>query len=261
MNDEFSGRVAWVTGAGGALGAAIARTLAVQGATTCLSGRNRETLDAVAAEIHRDAGDRAQVLPMDMASRDAVDRTAAAILERHGQIDFLVNCTALPIFGSFLELTDDDWERVLQAKLFGYVRTIRAALPSMVARRYGRIVNVSGRGGRQPTPAHLPGCAANAAVNNLTKGIADIHGKDNIRVNAVAPGPIETPRLTTIASSNEALAKQGQVAGRPFNMPTPLGRLGAPQEIADAVAFLVSERSAFVTGTILAVDGGGTAAL
>lgn len=256
--DDFSGRIAWVTGAGGALGAAIARTLAAQGATVCLSGRKREALDAVAADVPQG---RAHVMPMDMASRADVDRTAAAILAQHGKIDFLVNCTALPIFGAFLELSDDDWEQVLQAKLLGYVRTIRAALPSMVANRFGRIVNVSGRGGRQPTPAHLPGCAANAAVNNLTKGIADIHGKDNIRVNAVAPGPIETPRLTSIASSNDTLAKQGQVAGRPFNMPTPLGRLGTPQEIADAVAFLVSERSAFVTGTILAVDGGGTAAL
>jgi NAD(P)-dependent dehydrogenase (short-subunit alcohol dehydrogenase family) len=261
MDDEFAGRIAWVTGAGGALGAAIARTLAAAGATVGLSGRNRDTLDAVAADLRRDAAGRALVLPMDMASRAEVDRTAAALLAKHGRIDFLVNCTALPIFGAFLELDDEAWESVLQAKFLGYVRTMRAALPSMVEHRFGRIVNVSGRGGRQPTPAHLPGCAANAAVNLLTKGIADIHGKDNIRVNAVAPGPIETPRLATIASSNDALAKQGQTGGRPANAPTPLGRLGTPQDVANAVAYLVSERSAFVTGTIHAVDGGGTAAV
>ena len=142
----------------------------------------------------------------------------------------------------------------------GYVRTLRAALPSMIAQRFGRIVNVSGRGGRQPTPAHLPGCSVNAAINLLTKGLADIHGKDNIRINAVAPGPIATPRLESIASSNAALAERGQTSSRPANV-TPLGRLGDAQDIADAVAFLVSERSAFITGTIQAVDGGGTAAV
>ena len=239
---ELDGRVAWVTGAGGAL--------------VCLSGRNRDSLAAVAAEI-----EGSRVIPADLASRAEVDGAAREILAAHGRIDILVNSTALPVFGAFLELDDDDWERVLQAKLMGYVRTMRAVIPSMVERRFGRIVNVSGRGGRQPTPAHLPGCAANAAVNLLCKGIADIYGKDNIRVNAVAPGPIDTPRLTTIASSNDALAKQGQSAARPANAPTPLGRLGTPQDIANAVAYLVSERSAFVTGTVHAVDGGGTAAL
>lgn len=253
---DLDGRVAWVTGAGGALGAAICRTLASEGALVCLSGRNRESLAAVAADL-----DGSRVLPADLASRADVDGAVREILAAYGRIDILVNSTALPVFGAFLELDDDAWERVLQAKLMGYVRTMRAALPSMVAQRFGRIVNVSGRGGRQPTPAHLPGCAANAAVNLLTKGIADIYGKDNIRVNAVAPGPIDTPRLSTIASSNDALARQGQTAARPANAPTPLGRLGTPQDVANAVAYLVSERSAFVTGTVQAVDGGGTAAL
>lgn len=261
MSGDCAERVAWVTGAGGALGAAIARELAAQGARVCLSGRNADSLAAVAAGIRQDGGAEALVVPADVASRADVDRAAANILAHHGRVDILVNSTALPIFGAFLELGDDDWERVLQAKVMGYVRTMRAVLPSMVEQRFGRIVNVSGRGGRQPTPAHLPGCAANAAVNLLTKGIADIYGKDNIRVNAVAPGPIETPRLATIAQSNAALAQQGQTGGRPANAPTPLGRLGTPQDIANAVAYLVSERSAFVTGTIHAVDGGGTAAL
>lgn len=261
MDTELAGKIAWVTGAGGALGAAIARTLAAQGAMVALSGRRRETLDPVADEIRRERPDRVVVHPMDMASRADVDRTAEAIVAAHGRIDILVNCTAVPIFGAFLELDDEAWESVFQAKFLGYVRTMRAALPTMIEQRFGRIVNVSGRGGRQPTPAHLPGCSANAAVNLLTKGLADIHARDNIRINVVAPGPIETPRLTTIAASNDLLAKQGQAGGRPANAATPMQRLGTPQEIADAVAYLVSERSSFITGEILAVDGGGTAAV
>jgi len=260
MDYGLGGRIAWITGAGGALGAAIARTLAAEGAVTWLSGRHANTLESTADAIRATAPQAAHVLPMDVSRRDAVDAAAARILDAHGRIDILVNSTALPIFGAFLELADDDWEQVFQAKYMGYVRTLRAALPSMIAQRFGRIVNVSGRGGRQPTPAHLPGCSVNAAINLLTKGLADIHGKDNIRINAVAPGPIATPRLESIASSNAALAERGQTSSRPANV-TPLGRLGDAQDIADAVAFLVSERSAFITGTIQAVDGGGTAAV
>lgn len=260
MELELQDRIAWITGAGGSLGSAIAEALAAEGARTFLSGRNEATLGATAQRIGTHRGG-ASIVPMDIARRASVDAAAARIVDEAGRIDLLVNCTAVPVFGAFLELSDDDWEQVLQAKYLGYVRTLRAALPHMVRQQFGRIVNISGRGGRQPTPAHLPGSSVNAAVNLLTKGLADIHGKDNIRVNAVAPGPIDTPRMAKIASSNDTLAQQGQGAARAANAPVPLRRLGTAQEIADAVAFLLSERSAYITGIIVHVDGGGTAAL
>ncbi|HZQ62698.1 MAG TPA: SDR family oxidoreductase [Casimicrobiaceae bacterium] len=261
MNGSFRERIAWITGAGGALGAAIAETLAAEGAVTYLSGRQQERLASTAERVDRQQRGAARILRMDMAVRHEVDAATERIVQEAGRIDFLVNCTALPIFGAFLELSDEDWEQVVQAKYLGYVRTLRAAIPHMVRQQFGRIVNISGRGGRQPTPAHLPGSSVNAAVNLLTKGLADIYGKDNIRINAVAPGPIDTPRMSKIASTNETLAQQGQTGARAANAPTPLRRLGTPQEIADAVAFLLSERSAYITGTILSVDGGGTAAV
>jgi NAD(P)-dependent dehydrogenase (short-subunit alcohol dehydrogenase family) len=124
----------------------------------------------------------------------------------------------------------------------------------MIERRFGRIVNLSGRGGRQPTPAHLPGCSANAAVNLLTKGLANTYGKHNIRINAVAPGPIETPRFAQIAASNAALDKAGAAATTNL----PLGRLGHPEDVAKAVLFLLSDDSDYTTGTVIQVDGGGT---
>ena len=258
MELALNDRIAWVTGAGGALGAAIAETLAAEGAVVYLSGRKAQTLEQARERIASAGRGAAHVLPMDISKRDDVDGAAAAILAASGRIDILVNCTALPIFGSFLELQDSDWEEVLQAKYLGYVRTLRAAIPAMIAQNFGRIVNVSGRGGRQPSPAHLPGSSVNAAVNLLTKGLADLYGKHNIRINVVAPGPIDSPRFSAIASTTDALAQKGETMARNLSA-TPVPRLGSPQDIADAVAFLVSERAGYTTGCVFPVDGGGIA--
>ena len=242
-------RVAWVIGGSGALGGAVADALAAARARVVVSSRSVAT-----SWRERESGAWAtSTLNVDLASNDSVQSAAREIERRCGRIDILVNCSAAPIFGDFLELTDSDWDTVLQAKLLGYMRTMRAVLPAMLERGEGHIVNVSGRGGRQPTPAHLPGCCANAAVNVLTKGLADTYGARGIRINAIAPGPIDTPRHHKIADSNAQLASPAS------KRVPPLGRLGTPQDIADAVLFLTGPGASFITGITLAVDGGGTA--
>jgi 3-oxoacyl-[acyl-carrier protein] reductase len=252
---EFENKVAWVIGARGSLGSAIARTLALAGARVVLSSRSARDLAGTARDIERVAPGCTSVASLNLASRASVDRVAKAIVRNHGRIDVLVNCTAAPIFGDFLKLTDDDWETVLQSKLYGYMRSMRAVIPYMLEQGGGAIVNVSGRGGRQPTPAHLPGSCANIAVNTLTKGLADIYGPRNIRINAVAPGPIDTARHHAIAQSNTDL-KKADAKRNP-----PLGRLGRPEEVAEAVLFLASSRASYTTGIALPVDGGGTATI
>ncbi len=228
-------RVVWVIGASGAIGNAIARLSAAAGAIVVASGRSADKLAALASHIQADGG-RVHPRVVDVCRRADVDTTAEEIVARHGRIDGLVNSTSLSIFGDFLELSDEQWHQVLDTKLLGYVRSMRAVLPHMIRQSNGAIVNISGRGGRQPTPAHLPGGSANAGVNLISKGIADTYQKHGIRVNTVAPGPIQSDRFEKIRASNE------RVTG------------GALPRVSR-----LSDRARHITGAVVPVDGGGTA--
>jgi len=251
MAGRLQDRVVWVIGASGALGAAIARAAAAEGARVIASGRSGAKLGELAAAIGR-AGGRAEARVVDVCDRAAVDAAAADIAARLGRIDGLVNSTSLSIFGDFLELADDAWHQVLDAKLLGYVRTMRAVLPQMARQGGGSIVNLSGRGGRQPTPAHLPGGCANAAVNLLTKGVADAQAPRGIRANVVAPGPIASERMEKIRASNERIAG-GELPRAAYD------RKGQPEDVADAVVWLLSDAARHVNGAVIPVDGGSIA--
>jgi len=245
------GRIVWVIGASGAIGQVIAKVLASAGAEVVVSARSGDKLEALAAGISA-AGGRAQMRKLDLRNRADVDAAAKEIVARAGRIDALVNSTSLSIFGDFLELSDEQWHEVLDAKLVGYVRSMRAVLPYMVKQGGGAIVNISGRGGRQPTPAHLPGGSANAAVNLIGKGVADAFQKHGIRVNTVAPGPIQSERFEKIRASNERVS-----GGAPPR--ASLDRMGRPEDVAQAVLWLLSDAARHVTGIVMPVDGGGTA--
>ena len=261
MQRMLEGRVAWVVGAAGALGAEICRRFVGEGAKVVLSGRNRETLEKSAKTLP--GGAEFLFCPLDVTSREQVDAAAAEAIAHFGRIDILVNTTTCPIFGNFLELSDDDWMAVINAKALGYMRTARAVLPHMLENGRGVIVNVSGRGGHQPnSPAHMAGSCANAAVNTLTKGLANMYGPFGVRVNAVAPGPVQSPRYDAIESSSKRVAQLIGVNERTgIGITAPLGEKSKPSDIADAALYLASDLSGFVTGVILQADGGATASL
>lgn len=227
--------VYWITGASGALGHAIAWHLHRSGAQVVASSREIARVPV--------PSERWLSLAVDVTEEAAVGGAAGQIIERYGRVDGLVTCTTAPGFGDFHTLQDDVWATVLGTKLMGSVRAVRAVLPGMLAQRRGSIVMISGRGGSVPPPRHLPGACANAALNLLAQGLATQYGQHGIRVNTVAPGPIASPRLEQM--------KAGVATAT-----SALGGPGRPEDVATAVAFLLSHQAAHITGTCLPVDGG-----
>ena len=248
---ELHGKTAWVVGASGTLGQQISLDLAAAGARVYASGRDAQKLQTLTGQAN------ITPLPVDITDRKSVDDVAAKIIQDSGRLDILVNTTSLSLFGDFLELDDETWIKVLQTKQLGYMRTARAALPQMRKQKSGVIVNVTGKGGRMPRDVHLPGCSANAALNLLTKGLAMTYGKDGIRVVAVSPGVIDSPRLAAIRNSTadrnqfDKTASDKAIQGSNY-----LGRLGSAKEVSNAVLFAASDKAGFTTGTVIEVDGG-----
>lgn len=262
MIASFEQKVVWVTGASGAIGQAIVRSLVHNGAHVAISSRSEDKLAQLADSLRVEAKGELEILPFDVTKREQVDATVERITDRFGRIDMLVNSTSLSRFNDFLVLQDEDWEAVFQHKLFGYVRTTRAVIPHMIKQRFGRIVNISGRGGHQPTlPTHLPGMSANASVNLFTKGIASIYGANNIRANVVAPGPVKSPRYDAATGAGSPAGQPGSQPTAIFNTPTISGLPSTPNQIADVVMFMLSEGSSQLNGVVIQADGGSTASL
>jgi NAD(P)-dependent dehydrogenase (short-subunit alcohol dehydrogenase family) len=262
MDLDLNGRVAVVTGASKGIGLAVARTLVEEGAHVVATSRNSsEELDALGPELVH--------VPANLMDPDAPAEVIARAVEAFGGLDILVNNaggpppgTSLPRFG-FLELGDGDWRDMLEFNLLSAVRACRAAIPAMLERGGGAIVNVSSVHGRQPSAVNVDYGAAKAAMINLTKALSEEFGPQGIRVNGVCPGPVRTPWWTDAGGAADILAshtgadRDGVMATvAPEMMRLTTGRLAEPQEIADTVAFLVSPHAASTTGTEVVVDSG-----
>jgi 2-hydroxycyclohexanecarboxyl-CoA dehydrogenase len=239
---RLAGRKAFVTGGGSGIGAAIARRLAAEGADVVVGDIDEPAAREVAGEID------AEAVPLDVADPDS----AAAAIGGVGQLDVLVNNAGVDDFGFFGEMTPERWRRLVAINLEGVFACTRAALPMMQRAGYGRIVNIASEAGRVGSKGSAVYSAAKGGVIAFSKALARENARYGITVNAVAPGPIDTPLLR----SARQLGEIGERIIETMKAGTQMKRLGRPEEVAAAVAFLASEEAGYVTGETLGVSGG-----
>lgn len=245
MSGRFAGRVAVVTGGAKGIGLAVTRAFIAGGASVVLSGRDEAAMEGVCAELKRGGG-KALAIKVDV-SREADARALSErTLQAFGKADILINNAGVTRDGLLVRMSDEDWNQVLDTNLKGAFHCIRAFARPMIKQRWGRIVNVSSVIGLTGNAGQSNYAASKAGLLGLTKSVAKELASRDITVNAVAPGFIDT-------AMTQAL---GEKVREQMLAQVPLGRLGTPEEVANAVAFLCSEDAAYITGQVLTVDGG-----
>lgn len=239
-------KAAIVTGAGRGIGLGIALAFAREGARVALCELDASLLESALAEVEA-LGGQGLSFPMDVTRREQIDRVVRQVSTRWGAIDILVNNAGIYQVLPVEEITEEQWDRVLAVNLKGAFLFCQAVIPHMKRQRAGRIVSMASSAGKiGGTLAGAHYSVSKAGIICLTKQLARELGPHGITVNAVAPGRIDTPMIR-IASEEENEA---------FRLRTPLGRLGTPEDVANAVVFLASEEAGFITGEILDVNGG-----
>lgn len=247
MDGRFDGRVAAITGAASGIGAATARRLGREGARLSLCDRNGPGLETLAAELGRDVA----VTTLDVSDREAVESWIEATVERSGRLDVLFNNAGIGSYGKTPDVDPARWHRIIDVDLHAVFYGCRAAIPHFRKQGGGVIVNtasISGLFGDYGLAAYN---AAKAAVVNYTRTAALDHARENIRVNCVCPGAIDTMLTAPLLSSAEVAADYERLI--------PMGRVGRAEEIAAVVAFLASDDASYVTGAAVVADGGMTA--
>ena len=239
---RLDGKTALVTGASGAIGGAIVRALHAQGAAVVLSDVRREGMEALAAEL----GERSAVCVADLRDPAAPEALISAAEAAAGPLGILINNAGLTHDGLALRMKDEDWQLVLDVDLTAPFRLARAALKGMLRRRSGRIVSISSVVGATGNPGQANYAAAKAGLVGMSKALAQEVASRGITVNLVAPGFVATPMTEALSETQKARLAEA----------IPLGRLGAPADVAGAVAYLVSDEAAWVTGATLHVNGG-----
>jgi 2-hydroxycyclohexanecarboxyl-CoA dehydrogenase len=248
---RLQGKTVVITGGGGGIGGATCRRSAREGAKVAVLDLNIEAAERVAAEI-RAADGVAEALQCDIADRASVDAAVAATESKLGPIDVLVNNAGWDVFKPFTKSDPGEWERLIAINLTGALHMHHAILPGMVARRYGRIVNVASDAARVGSSGEAVYAACKGGLVAFSKTIAREHARHGITVNVVCPGPTDTALLSGVAAG----APNPEKLIEAFTKAIPLGRLGHPDDLAGAICFFGSDDASFVTGQVLSVSGG-----
>ena len=239
-------RIALVTGASRGIGRAIATELAREGRAVCVNYLERRDAAEDLVRRLRAEGCQAMAVQADVADRRAVEAMVRAVEDAWGPVNLLVNNAGISHQGLFQDTSDELWDRTLAVNLTGARNAIQAVLPAMLSEKRGCIVNISSIWGLRGASCEVAYACSKAAIVGLTRSLALEVAPSGIRVNAVAPGCIETDMVRVLGEETRTMLVEE----------TPLGRLGTPEDIAHAVAFLASEKASFLTGQILTADGG-----
>jgi 3-oxoacyl-[acyl-carrier protein] reductase len=242
MMFDLTAKTALVTGATGAIGSAIARALHGQGAIVAISGTRADVLDALAAELK----DRVHVLPCDLADKDAVEKLVPDAEAKMEKLDILVANAGVNRDNLFVQLRDEDWDQVIAVNLTATFRLTRAAVKTMMRRRWGRVIGITSVVGFTGNPGQGNYTASKAGMVGMMKSVAAEYAKRNVTANCIAPGIIASAMIDKLnEKQREAILAR-----------VPAGKLGTPADVAAAAVYLASEEAAYVTGQTIHVNGG-----
>jgi 2-hydroxycyclohexanecarboxyl-CoA dehydrogenase len=248
---NFNGESVIVTGGARGIGRAIVQAFAEAGADVCIGDLRLEAAQATAHEIAEQTGRRIKAVRTDVTSLEEAQNLGRVALHEFGKIDVLVNSAGWDKLSPFLKTTPDLWERVISINFRGVLNTCYAVLPHMAERKQGCIVNISSDTARVGSFGEAVYASAKAAIIAFSKTLAREHARDNIRVNAVCPGLVETPLIEEMREDDFTAKILNSIVGY-----IPLKRLGRPEEIAPMVLFLASNAASYITGQAISVNGG-----
>ena len=258
MDLGIKGKSAIVTGGSRGIGREAARQFLEEGVRVTICGRNAETLERTRAELAKQTGGEIHAVVADTMKEKDAERLVESARQKFGTVDILVNNAGQMYSGRFSVLTEAGLKEQFETKIFGFMRMIRLVHPLMKAQRWGRIVNMIGGAGKEPDPYMFGSGITNSGLLNITKSLSTEFGEDGVLVNAVCPGWVDTNLWQRNAQglAQELGAKTEEEARRQAARKNSLNRFGKPEELANAIVFLCSERASYITGVSLNLDGG-----